>query len=58
MQFILIIDVSMLGKNISRWYFELFFFLLENSFEIICMKCQILFSGKNKKKVFSLSSAE
>ena len=24
----------------------------------ICMKCQILFSGKNKKNVLDLSSAE
>ena len=26
--------------------------------ETICMKCQMLFSGKNKKNIFSLSSAE
>ena len=26
--------------------------------ETICMKCQILLSGKNKKKIISLSSAE
>ena len=26
--------------------------------EIICMKCQILFSEKNKKNIISLSSAE
>ena len=26
--------------------------------ETICMKCQILFSGKNKKKITNLSSAE
>ena len=26
--------------------------------ETICMKCQILFSGKNKKKYFNMSSAE
>ena len=24
----------------------------------ICMKCQVLFSGKNKKKYFSMLSAE
>ena len=28
------------------------------SLETICMKCQILFSGKNKKNIISLSSAE
>ena len=26
--------------------------------ETICMKCQILFFGKNKKKIINLSSAE
>ena len=26
--------------------------------ELICMKCQTLFTGKNKKKYFKLSSAE
>ena len=26
--------------------------------ETICMKCRILFSGKNKKKHFKMSSAE
>ena len=26
--------------------------------ETICMKCQILFSGKNKKNIINLSSAE
>ena len=26
--------------------------------ETICMKCQILFSGKNKKNITNLSSAE
>ena len=26
--------------------------------ETIHMKCQILFSGKNKKKIFKMSSAE
>ena len=34
--------------------FSLFF--LEK--ETICMKCQILFSRKNKKKCFKMSSAE
>ena len=27
-------------------------------YEITCMKCQILFSGKNEKNIISLSSAE
>ena len=27
-------------------------------FHAICMKCQILFSGKNKKNIINLSSAE
>ena len=26
--------------------------------ETVCMKCQILFSGKNKKTITNLSSAE
>ena len=26
--------------------------------ETVCMKCQSLFSGKNKKNIISLSSAE
>ena len=26
--------------------------------ETICMKCQIMFSGKNKKNIINLSSAE
>ena len=26
--------------------------------ETICMKCQILFSGENKKKYFNMLSAE
>ena len=26
--------------------------------ETICIKCQILFSGKNKKNIINLSSAE
>ena len=26
--------------------------------ETICMKCQILFSGKNKKNIITMSSAE
>ena len=29
-----------------------------STLETICMKCQILFSGKNKKNIINLSSAE
>ena len=29
-----------------------------SSVETICMKCQILFSGKNEKNIINLSSAE
>ena len=32
--------------------------LLWQTVETICMKCQILFSGKNKKNIINLSSAE
>ena len=44
-----------------------FFFFRENkinnsgklsSLETVCMKCQNLFSGKNKKKCFSMLSVE
>ena len=54
----------MLGKNFSRWYFEIFFlYFLENRIANwhlrikICIKCQSLFSGKKKdKKNINLSS--
>ena len=54
--------LSMLGKIFSRRHVEIYLvFFLESRFwhfmqivlspqETICMKCQILFSGKNKKK--------
>ena len=32
--------------------------ILKKSEETVCMKCQILFSGKNKKNIINLSSAE
>ena len=53
---------SILGKNFSRIRFE-FFFLPEKkgltfSMETVCMKCQSLFSGKAKKNIVSLLSAE
>ena len=51
--------LSTLGKTLSRRYLEMFFsYCPENRIrqfmhlfpvETICMKCQILFSGKNKK---------
>ena len=51
--------LSMLGKNFSRQRFEIFFFFFfsEDSKETVCMKCQILFSGK-KKNIIILSSVE
>ena len=38
-------------------YFFFFFFFSEDSKETVCMKCQILFSGK-KKNIIILSSVE
>ena len=47
--------------------FSLFFFTQKTGFDIacklspletVCMKCQILFSGKNKKQYFKMFSAE
>ena len=46
------LTLSTLGKIFSRQHFEIFFF------SYFCMKCQILFSGKNKKNIINLSSAE
>ena len=53
------LTLSMLCKNFSRQHFEIFFlFFQENSLrhfiqiifsETVCMNCQSLFSGKNKK---------
>ena len=54
-------SVSTLVTVFSRRHTEIFFlFFPENnkSLETICMKCQILFSGKNKKNIVNLSSAE
>ena len=62
---------SILGKNFSRWlfwniFFFIFYFSQKTDFELscklspmeeVCMKCQILFSGK-KKTYINLSSAE
>ena len=63
-----IIMLSMLGNNISRQHIEIFFsyFFQKTGFDIsrklsqmetICIKCQILFSGKNKKNIIDLLSA-
>ena len=57
-----------LGKIFSRRHFEIFFlFFQKTEFDIscklsllktICMKCQNLFSGKNKKDSINLLSPE
>ena len=63
-----LLTLSTLGKIFSRRHFETFsLFSQKTGFDIscklspketICMKCQILFSGKNKKNIINLSSAE
>ena len=54
--------VKILADDILKY-----FYFSQNSFDIscklypmetICIKCEILFSGKNKKNVLNLSSAE
>ena len=63
------LTLSTLGKNFSRRHTEIFFlffwqltgFVIScklSPMEPICMKCQILFSAKNKKNNVNLSSAE
>ena len=64
------LTLSMLGKIFSRRHFEIYFLLFSQKIgfdmlcklsppkETICIKCQILFSGNNKKNVFNLSSGE
>ena len=51
-----------LDKIFSRSHIEIFFkktgFDSGDELETICMTCQILFSGKNKKNITNLSSAE
>ena len=54
--------LSTLGKIFSRRYFEIFFpenkiwhFMQLSPKETICMKCHMLFSGKNKKNIINLS---
>ena len=58
--------LSMLGKISSRQHFEIcFFFSQKIGFDIscklspketVCMECQSLFSGKNKKTIINLPS--
>ena len=60
--YFLTLTLSTLGKIFSRLHVEIFFHEYRFShfmqIETICMKCQILFSGKNEKNIFSLSSSE
>ena len=67
-QVLIDLALSTLGKIFSRRHFEIFFLFSQKTGndiscksspkETICMKCQILFSGKNKKNIINLSSAE
>ena len=60
--------LSILGKYLSRRHFEIFFMHSKkirfgiscklSPLETVCMKYQSLFSGKNKKNIVNLSSAE
>ena len=63
------ITLNTLGKNFSRPHFEIFFLIFFQKigfdtscklspYETVCMKCQSLFSGKNKKNIINLSTAE
>ena len=65
--FALNLTLSTLGKIFSRQQKYFSYFSQKTGFgilcklspaETICIKCQILFSGKNKKTIISLSSAE
>ena len=51
-----------LSITFSRRHFEIFFLYFQAiriwQLETFCRKCQILFSGKNKKNIFKTSSAE
>ena len=69
LQKFLCLMLSMLGKNFSRQQSEIFFLIFQKKMgfdiscklspqETICMKCQCLFSGKNKKNIFNLLSAK
>ena len=65
---VILLTLSTLGKIFSRRHIDWFsYFSQKTGFDIscklsqletICMKCQILFSGKNKKNITNLSSAE
>ena len=67
-KFLCFLMLSALGKKSSRQHTEIFFlFFPGNSLnisckmspmEIICMKSQILFPGKNKKNIINVSSSE
>ena len=58
----------MLGKSLSRRHFKIFSYVFQkidfdisyksSPSETICMKCQSIFSRKNKKNNIRLSSAE
>ena len=62
--------LSTMGKISSKRHFEMFFLFFPEEKTIVdiscklspvetfCMKCQILFSGKNKKSIINKSSAE
>ena len=62
------LTLSTLGKIFSRRHIGVFFFSSQKTgfdiscklspVETICMKCQVLFSGKNNKNITNLSSAE
>ena len=67
--FQLALTLSTLGKIFSRLLTEIFYLIFSQKtdfdiscklspIETICTKCQILFSGKNKKNITNLSSAE
>ena len=52
--------LSTLGKKFSRQHSEIFFLFFPRrqvlTFHAICMKCQVLFSGKTKKNIILLSA--
>ena len=62
------LTLSTLGKIFSRWHIDFFYYFSKKTgFDIssklssvatICLKCEVLLSGKNKKYITNLSSAE
>ena len=60
--------LSTLGKKFSRRHFEIFFLFFQkigfgisyklSPLETVCLKCQSLFTWKNKKNVINLLSAD